>query len=83
MVRGSGQADVVEGRRRRLVRVEALPSFVREKMHSSDEFKGRVAHANNMSGGRRDNRPAHIGAELAANEGFAAATEVVPDEPAS
>jgi hypothetical protein len=30
---------------------EALPSFIREKMQSSDEFKGRIKHAENMRGG--------------------------------
>jgi hypothetical protein len=30
--------------------IEALPSFIREKMQSSDEFKGRIAHAENMAG---------------------------------
>jgi hypothetical protein len=31
--------------------IEALPGFIREKMQSSDEFKGRVKHAENMRGG--------------------------------
>lgn len=48
--------------------IEALPSFIREKMQSSDEFKGRIAHAENMAGGPRANRPARVGAELAADE---------------
>jgi hypothetical protein len=62
--------------------IEALPNFIREKMQSSDEFKGRVAHQANMSGARA-NRPAKVGAELEADEQFAADTEVVPDETAS
>ena len=49
--------------------IEALPSFIREKMQSSDEFKGRVARAQNMSGARI-NRPDKVGAELAADESF-------------
>jgi hypothetical protein len=64
--------------------IEALPSFIREKMQSSDEFKGRVAHQNNM-GGARGNRPGKVGAELDADEAFAAAsdTEIVEDEAAA
>ena len=61
--------------------IEALPSFIREKMQSSDEFKGRIAHAENMAG--RPQRPARVAAEMEADEQFAADTEVVPDEPAS
>jgi hypothetical protein len=61
--------------------IEALPNFIREKMQSSDEFKGRVQHAENMSGARA-NRPVHVGAELEADEAFAADTEIVEDEPA-
>jgi hypothetical protein len=61
--------------------IEALPNFIREKMQSSDEFKGRIVHAENMAG--RPQRPIRVGAELEAEEQFAADTEVVPDEPAS
>ena len=56
--------------------IEALPGFIREKMQSSDEFKGRVKHAENMAGGPRANRPARVAAEMAADE------EIVADEPA-
>jgi hypothetical protein len=62
--------------------IEALPDFIREKMQSSDEFKGRIKHAENMSGARA-NRPDRIAAELEADEEFAASTEIVEDEPAS
>jgi hypothetical protein len=54
-----------------------LPSFIREKMQSSDEFKGRIADAENMAGGPRAIRPARVGAELAADEDI-----TVEEEPA-
>jgi hypothetical protein len=44
--------------------IEALPGFIREKMQSSDEFKGR---AENMSPARA-NRPARVAAEMEADE---------------
>jgi hypothetical protein len=62
--------------------IEALPNFIREKMQSSDEYKGRIVHSANMSAAKL-NRPAHVGAELEADEAFAADTVVVPEEPAS
>jgi hypothetical protein len=47
--------------------IEALPAFIREKMQSSDQFKGRIKHAENMSGnmsGPCINHPARVAAEL-------------------
>ncbi len=44
-----------------LEEIEALPSFIREKMQSSDEFKGRIAHAENMRGPLRQSRPGSVG----------------------
>jgi hypothetical protein len=55
--------------------IEALPSFIREKMQSSDEFKGRVAHARNISSDNHVNRPSRVAADKDA--------EIVPDQPAS
>lgn len=57
--------------------IEELPSFIREKMQSSDEFKGRIQHAENIAGGPRAHRPARASAELAADEDI-----TVEDEPA-
>jgi hypothetical protein len=46
---------------------EALPDFIKDKMKSSEEYRGRIVHQENMSGAR-GNRPARIDAELAADE---------------
>jgi hypothetical protein len=48
----------------------------RARRQFSDEFKGRVKHAENMAGGPRANRPARVATEMAADE------EIVADEPA-
>ena len=47
--------------------IEALPDFIKEKMKSSEEYRGRLKHEENMSGAR-GNRPGRVGAEMAADE---------------
>lgn len=47
--------------------IDALPDFIKSKMYSSDEWLGRMRHEENMSAARL-NRPARVGAELAADE---------------
>jgi hypothetical protein len=57
--------------------IEALPDFIREKMRSSDGFKRRIKHAENMSAARA-NLPERITAELQADEAFAADETALP-----
>mgnify|MGYP001794813940 CR=1 FL=1 len=46
--------------------IEELPSFIREKMQSSDEVKGRIQHAEKLSGGPAGHSPRRGRATLAA-----------------